>query len=180
MPKIPVNVKRDHLQSLTSATPINALAELIWNGFDSGSEQVQVFLELNNIGGISTIRVRDSGEGIDHTLAYTQFGNLGESWKKNRGHNKTGRAFHGKNGKGRFKAFALGAKVEWNTTFEKDGKQFTYLITGNANNLINFDATEPIEKQHISHGTEVIIENLNKSFSSLVADSVHLEFVKQL
>jgi hypothetical protein len=179
MPKIPVNVKRDHLESLTSATPINALAELIWNGFDSGSEQVQVFLEFNKIGGISTIRVRDNGEGIDHALAYTQFGNLGESWKKNRGNNKAGRAYHGKNGKGRFKAFALGAKVEWNTTFQKDGKQFTYLITGNANNLIDFDATEPSEKQkNISRGTEVIIENLNKSFSSLVADSVHLELAK--
>lgn len=82
MAKIPVNVKSDHLESLTTASPINALAELIWNGFDSGSNQVQVFLEFNDIGGVTAIRVRDYGEGIDNSLVNAQFGNLGDSWKK--------------------------------------------------------------------------------------------------
>jgi hypothetical protein len=49
MGTIQVTAKRDFIESLTSARPIAALAELIWNGFDAKSDKVQVFLDLNEM-----------------------------------------------------------------------------------------------------------------------------------
>lgn len=47
MVKIHVQAQPDFLEGLTvSARPINAIAELVWNGFDAGSDRVQVFLTL--------------------------------------------------------------------------------------------------------------------------------------
>src|SRR5690606_2431436 len=104
MKKLPVSAKKDFIKSISSAKPLDALAELIWNGFDASSDRVQVFLDLNNLNAIEHIRVRDFGDGIDPANVADFFGNLGESWKKQKARNN-GRALHGKNGKGRFKAF---------------------------------------------------------------------------
>src|ERR1017187_3503696 len=101
MSKVHVTAKPDFLESLTTARPIAALAELIWNGFDAQSDLIQVHLDLNEIEGIQSIRVRDGGCGIDHSKINSMFGSLGESWKKETGR-VNGRAMHGKNGKGRF------------------------------------------------------------------------------
>jgi HSP90 family molecular chaperone len=145
MVKVHVIAKRDFLESITNAKPLAALAELVWNGFDAGSDRVQVFLELNDLNGIQAIRIRDHGDGIDYSKVEELFGSLGESWKKNRGREK-GRALHGKNGKGRFKAFALGERVEWNTTYQKDDKRFSYRIIGSAQTLDDFEISDALSR----------------------------------
>ena len=177
MAKIHVTAKRDFLQSLTATRPLIALAELVWNGFDADSNQVEVHLDLNDMGGLETIRVRDFGYGIDHTKVETLFGSLGDSWKKEEGR-KNGRALHGKNGKGRFKAFALGEHVEWNTTYRRDGKVYSYKIVGKMSSLDDFEITDPVAVDEASTGTEVIIYNLPRNFRSLQNDSALLELAK--
>lgn len=154
MAKIHVIAKRDFLSSLATANPLAALAELVWNGFDAGNNQVRVFLEMNEMDGIQTIRVRDYGHGIDHSKVETLFGSLGDSWKKH-SDRQNGRALHGKNGKGRFKAFALGERVEWNTTYQHNGKKYSYKITGSAQALDDFETSEPVEVDNAPVGTEV-------------------------
>ncbi len=119
MSKVHVVAKRDFLESLTVARPLVAIAELVWNGFDALSDRVQVHLDMNRMDGLQTIRVRDYGYGINHAHVEDLFGSLGDSWKKKKTRQK-GRSLHGKSGKGRFKAFALGTLVEWNTTFRSD------------------------------------------------------------
>jgi len=79
--KIPISPKRDFLERQASASPINALAELIWNGLDSGSNQIDVTLTTNEIGGLERIEVSDEGSGIPHEDIETLFGALGEPWK---------------------------------------------------------------------------------------------------
>lgn len=178
MAKVHVVAKRDFLESLTTSTkPLAALAELVWNGFDAGSNKVQVFLDLNDLDAVEAIRVRDHGCGIIHSEVEDFFGSLGESWKKNRAR-QNGRALHGKNGKGRFKAFALGERVEWNTTYQDNGRKFSYLISGNAHTLDDFDASDPIEAKGAQAGTEVLVCNLHKAFYSLQGDSALLELAK--
>lgn len=177
MAKVHVIAKRDFLESLTTAKPLAALAELVWNGFDAGTNQVRVFLELNNMDGIQAIRIRDYGDGIDYSKVETLFGSLGDSWKKN-GDRLNGRALHGKNGKGRFKAFALGERVEWNTTYQKNGKNYSYKITGTAQALDDFETSDPVEVDNIAIGTEVAVYNLQRDFRSLRDDSAPLELAK--
>lgn len=177
MAKIHVIAKRDFLESLTTANPLAAVAELVWNGFDAGTDQVRVFLELNELDRIQSIRVRDYGDGIDYSKVEMLFGSLGESWKKN-GERQNGRALHGKNGKGRFKAFALGERVEWSTTYQQNGKKYSYQITGSAQALDDFETSEPVEVNGVPVGTEVAVYNLQAAFRSLREDSAAHELAK--
>jgi hypothetical protein len=178
MTKVHVIAKRDFLESLTNSKPLDGLAEIIWNGFDSQAEHVQVFFELNDMDGIESIKVRDYGYGIDRQKVESYFGNLGESWKKAQ-HRQNGRALHGKNGKGRFKAFGLGERIEWNTSYKQDGKTYSYKIKGNINSLDDFDISDPVESKTSSIGTEVVIYNLKKDFRSLRQDNAPQELSKK-
>jgi Histidine kinase-, DNA gyrase B-, and HSP90-like ATPase len=167
MSKVHVVAKRDFLESLTVARPLVALAELVWNGFDTQSERVQVHLDKNRMDGLQTIRVRDYGYGINHAHVEALFGSLGDSWKKQKAR-VNGRALHGKSGKGRCRAFALGTLVEWNTTFRADdGRSRSYRIRGQAVTLDDFDIFDPIEANAAAIGTEVVISNLKHDFGSL-------------
>ncbi|MBE0597458.1 MAG: ATP-binding protein [Desulfuromonadales bacterium] len=177
MAKVHVVAKRDHLQSLTTARPLAAVAELVWNGFDAGADRVQVFLDMNDIGGLQKIFVRDHGSGIPHNEIESLFGSLGESWKKRKAR-QNGRALHGKNGKGRFRAFALGNRVEWNTTYRENGATYSYRIIGNADTIDDFDASDPVEVKGVPVGTEVTVYNLARNFRSLVDDTAPMELAK--
>lgn len=176
---IKIEAKHDFLKSLASnVTPIAAVSELIWNGFDAGAQHVKVILEPNELNGLHAIRVSDDGDGIDRSNVGKLFGGLGDSWKA-KSHRYKGRTLHGKNGKGRFRAFALGESVEWRTTY-LDGKAFkSYTITGRASQLTGFQASLPTASETSILGTEVVIENLESNFPSLTNDSASLEITKQ-
>jgi hypothetical protein len=179
MNKVQVTAKRDFIKTLTTASPVAALEELIWNGFDASSECVSVFLDTNKLNGLETIRVRDYGFGINHSHLNSLFGNLGESWKRNVS-KTSGRALHGKNGKGRFKSLALGSIVEWNTAYKDEtGKIKTYKITGTSDEVDNFSISEPTEIDNDQTGTEVIITNLFPSSEALLSGKVRIELAKK-
>lgn len=170
MAHVHVEAKRDFLESLTVATPLMAVAELIWNGFDAGANKVEVFLDRNALDGLDAIRVHDTGVGIDHPNVEKYFGNLGESWKKYTSR-KDGRVLHGKNGKGRFKAFTLGEKVEWYTCYNDNGKTYSCRISGHYSTLEDFDVADPELADGARVGTEVSIFNIKHNFTSLQDDS---------
>lgn len=178
MTKVHVTEKRDFLETLTNAKPLDGLAEIIWNGFDADANHVQVFFDLNDMDGIDSIKVRDYGYGIDWEKVENYFGNLGESWKKGQ-HRQNGRALHGKNGKGRFKVFGLGELIEWNTSYRKDGKIHSYKIKGSTQTLDDFDISDPVESKTSTLDTEVVIYNLKKDFRSLQQDSAPHELAKK-
>jgi hypothetical protein len=178
MGKVHVEAKRDFLESsLTPARPIVAIGELVWNGFDAGADLVQVNLDINRMDGIESIRVLDNGSGIPNDQLPSYFGSLGDSWKKTTGR-LYDRALHGKNGKGRFRAFALGTVIEWKTTYESTGKRFTYSIRGSILTLDDFDTTDPVETPKAQLGTEVTISNIRGNFQSLREDSSANEITK--
>jgi len=82
MTTVRVEVKQDHLERLVQrASPIGAMAELIWNALDGGATTVESFLEENDLGGLSAVTVADNGHGIAHEEALQAFRDLGDSWK---------------------------------------------------------------------------------------------------
>lgn len=178
MTKVHVIAKRDFLESLTNAKPLDGLSEIIWNGFDAESNHVQVFFEMNDMDGINAIKVRDFGYGIDRQKVENYFGNLGESWKKAQ-QRQNGRALHGKNGKGRFKAFGLGERIEWDTSYKHDGKIYSYKVKGSALTLDDFVLSDTVESKGLTTGTEVTIYNLRKDFRSLRQESAPQELAKK-
>ncbi|MEO5712060.1 MAG: ATP-binding protein [Luteolibacter sp.] len=175
--EIPLTVEKDFLQRISSTGPVKALAELIWNGLDSGSPSVEVEFTKNRLGEIDEIRVIDKGEGISHDEAPSLFGKLGDSWKKQMGR-KHGRALHGKNGQGRLHAFSLGNQVVWHTNYSKDGNVFGYKLSGNASGLTQMRATSPDSAKSSETGTTVVVSAISASLGALTSDHANTEFTK--
>src|SRR5436309_2930885 len=107
---VKVAIQDDFLERQTRAKPIPALAELIWNGVDADATTINVeFAHDDLAGGMSKVVVYDDGDGFSRADANALFGNLGGSWKLGTRYTKRKeRMIHGKEGRGRYKAFALG------------------------------------------------------------------------
>jgi hypothetical protein len=124
-----VQVERDHLRKLANATPIQAVAELIWNSVDADATRVDLEIDSDGVA-MRSVTIRDNGHGIPHTNVETLFGKLGGSWKAHGSRSKTkGRMLHGKEGKGRFKALALGRVADWTVRYQDGHKLLGYKIT---------------------------------------------------
>ena len=177
MNKIAIEAKTDFLERLSSAPPIRAVSELIWNGLDAGADHVAVHLEMNAMDGLEKIRVKDTGIGIDFAQVQTLFGNLGDSWKKKTARFR-GRALHGKAGQGRFKAFSLGDEVAWNTVYQSQNGPMAYTIVGRADTLTNMEFTNPVAANGSPYGTEVEVSGIGKSLGSLYNDGARDELAK--
>lgn len=176
MQAIRISPKQDFLERVFSATPINAVSELIWNGLDAGATRVDVTINTNDLGGVEEIVVRDNGSGIPATKVETLFGGIGESWKRNTDR-VDGRALHGKNGEGRFKAFALGSRVVWLTAF-KTGESFVrYEIEGTAAPCA-FNYTIPKEDSGPTFTEVKILGVKAKGMGALCSERTLVEFAK--
>ena len=167
MKDIYVQARADHVASLASAAPLSALEELVWNALDADAREVKVDLVQNALGGIDAIRVVDDGNGIDVLKAEETFGSLGGSWKSAEGSTTLNfhRRLHGRHGRGRFKAFALGTHVEWRTTMKHGHDLLSYTLSGDANEPGVFHV-EPGEKGSTT-GTEVYITGVRATADSL-------------
>lgn len=179
--KIPINVKRDHIEALISTKrPIAALIELVWNGLDADATTISIRFDKNTMEGLSAIRVQDNGSGIPYEKANDFFGSLGGSWKSQKHKTPNGRNLHGKSGKGRFKAFALGTLVEWNTTSKQNEKFVDYKIIGTSTDLETFEVTDTTPSRNSNTGTEVTISNIDSDFSNLTGEQAPIEIAKYL
>lgn len=79
---------------------------------------------------MEAVTVRDNGHGIPYSEVQEHFGQLGGSWKAHGNRSKTKfRMLHGKEGRGRFKALALGRVSDWTIVFEEKGQRFRYPYT---------------------------------------------------
>ena len=170
--RVHVEAQADHLESLSRAKTINALAELIWNALDADADLVSIVVIDNELGTPIEIRVIDNGSGINLNDAESAFGNLGGSWKRDRQATvRLKKRMHGRDGKGRFKAFALGHQVLWETVYEDSGLSRQYRIRGNASNLQEFEISVPTNVSATTpRGTSVHISAIQERLSVLASD----------
>lgn len=110
-----VQVDADQFDVLARPTqPLAGIAELIWNALDAEAETVNVTIARTELDGVEEVSVTDDGHGMTHDESSRDFRKLGGSWKKTRATSKNGkRSLHGKEGSGRFRAFAVGSTLEW-------------------------------------------------------------------
>ncbi len=171
--RVHVEAQADHLESLSRAKTINALAELVWNALDADSDLINITIKDNPLGTPIEIYVADNGSGIPMEEAERAFGNLGGSWKRNRESTaRLHKRMHGRDGKGRFKAFTLGRYVVWETVYDDaSGERYKYAIRGNASNLRDFEigVPEPVSK-NTERGTTVRVTGATDSLSVLAVD----------
>ena len=165
--QIYVRAQADHIESLFKGTPLSAIEELVWNALDAGAREVRVDLVTNALGAVEAVRVADNGTGIDARRADQLFGNLGGSWKRDfRGSGTAERLLHGRHGRGRFKAFALGSEVEWRTTVRIGDDLLSYRLSGSADRPGVFDVED--SPAGAAPGTEVYVANVRATVDSLL------------
>ena len=158
---IKVIVKKDHISKVASGSPELALAELIWNSFDADASKVHLrFLD----DGLKTyqIIVEDDGTGINFEDSENLFVSLGGSWKAQQTRTPGGRFLHGREGKGRFKGFALGTSVEWNVHYKKQKSTYSYTIRGDSKKPDEFKVSQEKLSNQTRSGVKVVISDLSK------------------
>lgn len=174
-----VEVQADFLERQAKAQPIAAVAELIWNGLDADATMITVDLEDDQLGGLRRIIVTDNGHGIPHVEAPALFGHLGGSWKKHGALTKERqRQLHGQEGRGRFKAFALGSAADWKTTYARDEKLFRYEISILEHDIrrVTIGDEAPLSGRPLPTGVTVIVSDLKRNFVSLKPENSAQEF----
>jgi len=162
--QIEIKVENDHIQRITTAKPLAAISELIWNAYDADAREVKVELEEGQLTKLGLIRIVDDGTGIPASEVETFFQSLGGSWKKRANKTSGGRSIHGEKGQGRFKAFALGERVTWIS--HNAGKKFS--ISGDKSNLKHFSISETVPATNL--GCTVEIENVVRDFEIWTED----------
>ena len=169
MKKIRVKVKEDHLDRVARVKkPIVALAELIWNGLDADASRVEVTFAEGGLGALEAITVSDNGHGMPFDETVKMFGSLGGSWKCQGKRTQEGcRMMHGRNGKGRFRAFHLGEKVTWRSRTSDNGSLTEFSIKGRGSKKGVFKVSDPVQSDAKGTGTVVEIQDLSKKFPSL-------------
>lgn len=170
MKEIYVRAQADHIASLFKATPTAAIEELVWNALDADAKEVKIDLITNTLGAVDAVRVSDDGTGINVAECDSTFGSLGGSWKRQAAQSSAElhRRLHGRNGRGRFKAFALGSRVEWRTTIKvNDGSLKSYIISGDADRP-GVSGLENIRTPGPGTGTEVYIQNAHSNCDTLL------------
>jgi hypothetical protein len=171
-----VQVQEDFVEKLAAARPAQALAELIWNGLDAEATRVSVEADRGPLG-LTSIRVRDNGHGIAAEEVEGFFTNIGGSWKRTSRESKNGkRMLHGEEGKGRFRALALGRVAQWLvTSIDSSGKPVRFQITMIKDNArsVRISDPEPADPQS-EPGVEVVVTEPYKEWN-LEADGLFQE-----
>jgi HSP90 family molecular chaperone len=169
MQTLTLEVTQDHIDRLCKAKkPVLGIAELIWNSVDADSTEVAVRVNRNALNSIDTIDVADNGLGISMVEAKEGFGHLGGSWKRRERQTKREkRILHGKQGQGRFRAFALSENVKWDSTYLVNGGLKEFSIIGTSGDKRTFKITDETPSQRAGTGTTVTLSNIISQQASL-------------
>ncbi len=159
--ELEIIVQQDHIESLTRSNGINAISELIWNSLDADANEIRINFEKNVLGKYEYISVEDDGDGLSYQLAETVFQKLGGSEKRTNNASPSGRSYHGKEGKGRYKALALGDLVHFDSYQHQDEKSRHFTITINRSNLRNPQLSDIKILDEKKKGFKVTINNVN-------------------
>ena len=155
-----------------------ALAELIWNGFDAGASQVEILFDTNEIEHVNQLTIKDNGSGIDYRNLPMTFGTLLDSVKKVSYQRSS--YVHGQKGKGRFSFTTFARRATWHTLVNPEGKAYAYSITIASNNKDEYDRTERKEvAADTPTGTEVVLTHLFGVTASSFQSQAFFEFLCQ-
>lgn len=117
-----VGIAPDAIEQIAKVAVERAVEELIWNALDAEATKVEVAFVTNALDGIDQVVISDNGHGISYEQAEHIFRQIGGSPKTNRRRSpKLDRPYHGKEGKGRYKAFSIGRTVVWQSRAMQKG-----------------------------------------------------------
>jgi len=182
MAKQKVTVTDNSIKSGVTSDANKAICEYIWNGFDAHAKHVSVEYEATALGAITSLFIKDDGDGISRATLSDTFGRYQDSVKKKSF--QWSSQVKGHRGKGRysFNCFATGA--EWETVFrEEDGRliQHTITINGDDNDHYNDHSDEGGAKvvHDVPTGTSVRFINVDKLTSDFFASKDFISYLQK-
>jgi hypothetical protein len=131
---------------------------------------------------MKSIEVADNGHGIPYDDAEKLFSNLGGSWKQGGKRSlEKRRLLHGKSGRGRFRAFALGRVVDWDVCYQGLQGCRSYKISMIKDYLkqvmVSDETDAPSQRRR---GVTVIVSELDREFRSLRGPDIINELAQVL
>lgn len=155
-------------KALNRFTPYQALAEFVWNGFDSGATTVDILYDRSELGHVQRLTVMDDGSGIvlaDLERKFTPFLHSNKQVDPSLAHDGPG-SIHGKNGQGRLTFFKFATAAEWTTTYrDSEGQCWSYNINIASERLRDYDVTARMTSVR-NPGTSVTFVNVVELFDS--------------
>jgi len=178
MTTLNLQAKQDFLERDAAARdPIRAIAEFVWNALDADATRIDVVLDRNGLGGLDAIRIVDNGTGISAESAAHDFGNLGDSWKRQAYRTASlSRAIHGKEGRGRLRFFSLARRAQWTTTSASDGMLSSRTLEIHSNSLERCEVVEAPDPVNNTTGTTVLLTMLKDKFDTLSSPDAYRQF----
>lgn len=176
--QLEVKIQEDYLQKQTKTNPINAIAELIWNSLDADATSIKVNFEQDEIR-IDKIIVIDNGHGLSLKDAEDYFQKIGGSYKRTRLKTATNRLYHGKEGKGRYRAFSLGNHVEFVSYYKELEKILNFEIDIDISNLKHPTISDASVSERRSTGFTVIISDVNQTNGAKIAKPVAISELEE-
>lgn len=169
---VQLSVQDDFLAGQTRAHPLTALSELIWNGLDADATSISVELKHDDLaGGLSQIAIYDNGDGFPRADARALFGNLGGSWKRlSRRSRRKGRMIHGQEGRGRYKALALGRSAVWKVCYKSQDVPMAFEVRVSASDLTDIVITEESPAPGRDTGVVVQIFEPHKDYRAFTSE----------
>ena len=172
-----VQVQPDFIERHAKASPVQAVAELVWNGLDADAGHVDVRLEVDELGS-ATVVVRDDGTGMHYDRAPELFTRLGGSWKKTQRFTPDGgRIVHGREGKGRLKVFGIGRCAEWVVKYRTESDEIReYSISTISDKIEKVEISEEKPSSSNHTGVEARISELTRQHDALEPQNMVSEF----
>ena len=153
--------------------PWQAIAELIWNGFDAGASEIRVSVTETAADGTEFLTILDNGSGIEFRESSNNFKRFNDSLKV------SSYDTHGSQGRGRLAFSQICNHAEWYTRHLGEDA----LITITSSNLskvsgerIKSDATHALLASYDT-GTCVELKNFKKNLPS--TESLACDFSKE-
>ncbi len=167
--------EQEPLRLRNTTNTISALAELVWNAIDADATEIAVEWTENEMMGVESISVKDNGHGIkwqEDSPEEHAFMTVGDSDKHTVVHQSPGgRILHGRFGKGRLRAMALGGQISWKTTFAATPKTRMGYTVGES----VIEVSRP-KKTKRSTGTTATVKLVSEKGNSLEKEEVTRRF----
>lgn len=144
-------------------TPLKALVEFIWNGFDAQASTVNLIYSKNLSGKIDSISIKDNGYGIPKYDLDNKFKRFFDSEKMTKpSERRITSTLHGKNGVGRLTFFHFATMAIWETIYQDrvSKKNSKYFITIDVDSLDHVNDGE-ITQTDEPVGTTVQFNNVH-------------------
>ncbi|MFP1727684.1 ATP-binding protein [Lonsdalea quercina] len=99
---------KNHFESVE---PVQAILELVWNGFDAGAKNININIVYDHFDTVKNLTILDDGDGINFTDLDSNFNRFNDSLKK------TSIDQHGSKGRGRLSFHRLCHQAIWYTKY---------------------------------------------------------------